>query len=124
MSLPNAITAASVKIRFPVFRNVEDALIEFAIEEANLSVDPSVFDDWYLMAFLYYVAHIVMRAMQTLAGGAGQVLRSVSVGGEISYSYETVPPPTLADHTDLATTPFGVRFLEICSLKIPAVGLV
>jgi hypothetical protein len=124
MALPHAITAASVKMRFPIFQPADDALIEFAIEEADLQCDQTTLGQWYLTAFLHLTAHILMRGLQSIESGTGQVLRNVSVGGEISYAYATPPQPSLEDKSDLAMTPYGMRFLEIVSLTVPAVAVI
>lgn len=121
--LPRAINAATVKMRFPAFRSQPDALVEFAVEEANLACDPTKLGSFYVPAFLYLTAHILARALQLDAGGNGP-LRSVSVGGEITYSYVTPDWPKLTDASDLATTAYGIRFLEYVSLSVPAVAII
>jgi len=119
-----AINATTVKMRFPVFREAPEALIEFAIEEADLQVDEAMLGKAYVPAFLYLTAHILTRALQTLESGVGVPLKSVSVGGEISYSYATPDAPKLTDASDLATTSFGMRFLEITTINVPAVAII
>jgi len=124
MALPNAITAAAVKMRFPAFRGTEDALIEFAIEEASIQCNKKTLGSFYLPCLLYLTAHILTRALQTAQGGVGMPLRSVSVGGEISYTYAVPDQPKLSDASDLATTAYGMRFLEYVSLAVPAVAII
>lgn len=124
MTLPRAINAATVKMRFPVFRNAPDALIEFAIEEADIQVDKTTMGSAYVPAFLYLTAHILTRALQTLEGGIGIPLRSVSVGGEITYSYANPDAPKLSDASDLATTSFGMRYQSLLTIHVPAVAIV
>jgi hypothetical protein len=124
MTLPHAISATSVKMRFPVFRDTPDALVEFALEEADVQCDPTQLGSYYLPCLLYLTAHIMTRALQTLEGGVGMPLRSVSVGGEITYSYETPDQPKLSDPSDLTTTSFGTRFLEFVTLTVPAVAII
>lgn len=123
MTLPNDVNAATVKMRFPAFRDTSDALIEFAVEEAAIQCDEATLGSYYLPALLYLSAHILSRAAQLDNGGAGP-LRSVSIGGEISYSYVTPNAPTLSDRSDLATTAYGMRFLEFVSLSVPAVAII
>jgi Protein of unknown function (DUF4054) len=124
MATQFAINAANVKMRFPTFSQTPDALVEFAIEEANVRCDPLLLGDFYLPAFLYLTAHVLTRAIQSLEGGVGMPLRSISVGGEISYSYETPDQPKLSDPSDLTTTAFGVRFLELVTMQVPAVAII
>jgi hypothetical protein len=124
MTLPHAITAASVKMRFPAFLDVPDSQIEFAIEEAELSVDQPTLGDWYLTAFLYRTAHILMVQLQRMQSGTGQIIQSMNIGGEISFTYAPLAQATLAIDSDLTTTAFGLRFLEIIELAVPAVAII
>ena len=117
------ITATNVKMRFPAFRDYSDALINFAIEEAALSCDATALGSYYLPCLYYLTGHILARAAQLDGGGTGP-LRSVSVGGEISYSYVTPEWPKLSDRSDLATTAYGMRFLEYVTLSVPAVAII
>ena len=124
-----AISATTIKLRFPAFIRTPDSQIEFAIEEAALSVDRNVFtisptSDWYITAFCYLAAHYLMVQIQRMASGTGQVIQSMNVGGEISYTFAPIEQPTRAEFSDLATTAFGARFLEICALVQPAVAVV
>jgi hypothetical protein len=124
MSLPTDITAANVKMRFPSLRSAPDAMLSFAIEEASLRCDPDILGSFYLPAFLNLSAHIVTRALQAVETGSGQVLRSVSVGGEISYTYADPTEPSLNDPSDLVATVFGARYLEYLQLAQPAVAII
>jgi Protein of unknown function (DUF4054) len=118
------ITSASVKMRFPFLRDVPDALVQFALEEALIQCDAAQLGSYYSAAVLYMTAHIIVRAQQVLEGGAGMPLKSVSVGGEISYTYDNPDTPKLTDASDLATTSFGMRFLEYVTLSVPAVAVI
>jgi hypothetical protein len=122
--LPHAINSANVKMRFPSLRNAPDAMIEFAIEEADLRCDEDILGSFYLPAFLALTAHIITRALQAVETGTGQVLRSVSVGGEISYAYADPTEPSLNDPSDLVATVFGARYLEYLSYAQPAVAII
>jgi hypothetical protein len=124
MTLPHAINAANVQMRFPSLRSTPPAMIEFAIEEADLRCDEDILGSFYLPAFLYLTAHIITRALQAIETGSGQVLRSVSVGGEISYSYANPTEPSLNSPSDLADTVYGARYLEYLQLAQPAVAII
>ena len=108
-------TATSIKLRFPEFADVGDAVVEFAIEEARLEVT----DSWtagYNVAIAYLVAHYVACAKAASAsGGTGgsDIIASESIG-RLSFSYaqsqqSKVEP--VAD--DKESTSYGRRYLEL-----------
>lgn len=117
-------TSLSIKNRFPVFANVPDSVVEFAIEEASLVVDGS----WgtateQLLAISYVVAHFLMVGIQRMESGSGQIVSSERIG-EMSISYLAQAVPTLKDPYDWATTAFGVRYLSILQRNVPAIAVV
>jgi uncharacterized protein DUF4054 len=124
MVQPNPINASTIKLRFPMFRRLDDAIIEYVIEEAIPDVDPVEFADRYVMALNNLVAHRLMIWVQRIESGTGQVIQSMNVGGEISFSYAAQEMPSKEEFLDYHTTPFGVRFLDLCDLCIPAVLII
>lgn len=122
-----AITSLSVKMKHPAFRNVPDAMVEYAIEEANLKVDPLILGDYYLYAFDLVASHyltIALREAQT--GGTGMTIESMNVGGEISYTYGD--PAAHAgqgkDYREFDTTTFGQRYLDLIHDVVPAGAII
>jgi hypothetical protein len=120
-----AITSVSLKMIYPMFRHVPDAMIEYAIEAANLKVDSSL-GDYYLYAFNLVTAHyltIMLREAQT--GGTGLTIESMNVGGEISYTY--ADPASHAgsgkDYREFDTTTYGQRYLDLIHDTVPAIGI-
>lgn len=124
MAEPNPISAMTIKIRFPMFRDLESAIIEFVIEEAMPEVNPDEFGVRYLMALNNLVAHRLMIWRQRMESGTGQLLQSLNVGGEISFSYAAQSMPSSDEYADFHQTPFGIRFLDICHMCVPAVAVI
>lgn len=110
-----APTVSSLKLRFPEFVDVDDAVVEFAIEEAKLEVG----DSWpsgagvaltYLSA--HYVAASVARASSGGDGSNGRV-KSESIGRlSITYAEDSKAAATVDDKD---STSYGRRYLEILS---------
>ncbi len=117
-------TATSIKLKFLEFSGLADGTIEFAIEEALLSVTDNggwVTDNDQTMAAMYLTAHYLMVTMSRAESGTGQKLKSESMGG-MSISYDT--DATVPEHGDYETTPYGKRYLELVRLNIPAIGII
>lgn len=103
-------TVVSIKTRFPEFADVEDAVVEFAIEEAALEVK----GNWtigYNLAIVYLTAHYIASAVAASASsvGGGGDIASESFG-RISISYAQ---GSTASHSDLTTSSYGERFIAL-----------
>lgn len=106
-------TAISIKMRFSEFADVEDAVIEFAIEEARLGVG-SNWTTGYNVAIMYLVAHYVACAnAASISGGTGDEgdIASESIG-RFSISYAKSPNAD-ASHEDKSSTSYGRRYVEL-----------
>ena len=103
-------TVVQVKTRFPEFADVDDAQVEFAIEEAMLAVG-SNWSSGYNIAALYLTAHYIASAVaaSNSSSGASGEIASESFG-RISISYAQ---STSASATDLTTSSYGERYLEL-----------
>src|SRR5665811_93256 len=100
-------TALSMKLKFPEFAAQSDATIEFAIEEALLSVDDTWVTSQQTIAAMYIAAHLLMVSIARQQSGTGQRIKSESMGGmSITYDNEAVQP----DPEDYTTTSYGLRF--------------
>jgi hypothetical protein len=102
-------------MRFKEFADVDDTIVEYAIEEARLEVN----DTWtanYNLAIVYLVAHYVSAsvAAATNAGaGGGGSIASESIGRlSISYSQPNAANAN-AVPDDKTSTSYGRRYLEI-----------
>ena len=103
-------TATSMKLRFSEFADVDDAVIEFAIEEARLGVG----DNWtkgYNVAIVYLAAHYVAAAVATSSGGGGGEIASESIG-RMSISYKTSGNANAVED-DTSTSSYGRRYEEL-----------
>ncbi len=108
-------TATSIKLRFPEFADVDDAIVEFAIEEARLGVR----DNWlvgYNIAIVYLTAHYVASSIAaSAAGGTGSDgdIASETIG-RLSITYaQTSHTPSTAVAGDTSTTSYGRRYDEL-----------
>lgn len=106
-------TATSIKVRFPEFREVEDAVIEFAIEEARLGVR----DNWtvgYNVAIVYLTAHYVAAAINSAVndGGAGDI--ASESWGRFSITYkQSQSSNSTAVADDTSSSSYGRRYEEL-----------
>jgi Protein of unknown function (DUF4054) len=116
----STLTAANIKIKFPEFAGTDDAQIEFAIEEAARNVDDTWLEKDKMLGWMYMTAHYLMVSISRAASGTGQQIQSERIG-EISVTYATSQQPTIASPSDLTTTPYGTRFLELANLNFPPV---
>lgn len=105
-------TATSMKLKFPEFRSVDDAVIEMAIEEARATVGSNWIESSRTLARMYLAAHLIAAGQAATEGGAGQTIASESIGGEISITYRNDSSPT-ATADDFNTSSYGRRYLDI-----------
>ncbi len=117
-----APTASSMKLKFSEFASVANGTIEFAIEEAGLSIDNSWIDDAHqTIAFMYLAAHSLMVTISRAQSGTGQRIKSDSMDDmSITYDTDAVKP----DPSDYTTTTYGTRFLELVRVNHPGVLLI
>lgn len=108
-------TATSIKLRFPEFADVDDAQIEFAIEEAKLEVSDTNWTVGYNVALVYLTAHYVSAAISRIdsAGAGGEsAIASESIGRlSITYARSNTKVEAVAD--DKESTSYGRRYLEM-----------
>jgi hypothetical protein len=125
MTAPTVPTAASIKLRFKEFADVDDPVIEFAIEEARTEVD----DGWTAqadIALVYLVAHYVASANQNASSGGdgdGGTIASESIG-RLSITYARTAQSTSADATDKESTSYGRRYLEILAANFSGARII
>jgi hypothetical protein len=122
--MENTVSAITIKMRFPMFAHFHDSIIEFVIEEALPDVSPTEFADRYLFALNNLVAHRLMIWKQRMESGTGQLIESMNVGGEISFTFAAQNMPTTKEYSDYQQTPFGIRFMDICDIVSPAVAII
>jgi len=118
------VTATSMKLKFPEFANIEDATIEFAIEEAALAVG----NNWAYgssVGIMYLAAHLIAAgkaAAAVLAGGSGGEIASESIG-RMSISYKTTNVSLTnsgATPDDYTSSSYGRRYLELYDMNFGA----
>lgn len=102
-------TATSIKMRFPEFADVDDAVIEFAIEEARLGVGTN----WtvnYNIAIVYLTAHFIAAAQQAAddAEGDSGEIASESIG-RLKISYKKTAASDVVS-TDTKSSTYGKRY--------------
>lgn len=118
--LPSAI---NIKMKFPEFADLADGTIEFAIEEASRGVDDTWLTKDQTLGVMYLTAHYLMVSISRAESASGQQVRSETIG-RMSITYETPAQPTNADASDLTTTPYGTRYLDLLRLNQPPIMVV
>ena len=114
-------TALSMKLKFPEFASQPDGALEFAIEEALLSVDDSWIESHRNVATMYLAAHFLMVSISRTQSGTGQRIKSESMGGmSITYDSDAMQP----DPEDFTTTAYGLRFKGFLDANHPGVLLI
>lgn len=117
-----SVTATSFKLFFPEFASEDDGFIEMRLAESRRQVDDSWIAADVDLATLYLAAHYVTVTVQQRESQTGQVV-SAERFGPISVSYST-PSAVVADYSDLTTTTYGSRFLELARHNFPGVAVV
>ena len=113
-------SAANVRLKFPEFRDESDASIEFALEEAQRNVDDSWIAGDQVLGLYYYAAHVLMVEISRRESASGQMVRSETIG-RMSITYASPTQPTATEGSDLTTTPYGTRYLDLVTKSNPAV---
>lgn len=114
-----SVNATTLKLRFPEFASEADATVEFAIEDAARGFDSTAWGTDMNLALSYLSAHLLQVAIERR--GSGQVLASERIG-EISMTYRE--PRQLADASDLTTTAYGSRYLDLARFNFPAIAII
>ncbi len=117
-------TALSIKLKFMEFASLADGTIEFAIEEAGLSISNSAgwtSDSDQTMAHMYLAAHHLMVTIARAQSGTGQRIKSESIDG-MSMTFDT--DAVIPDAGDYNTTPYGSRYLDLVQLNFPAIMVI
>jgi len=115
------VSAQVMKIRFPEFLNVQDAGIEFAIEEAALFMSKYT-GPGYDLAQMYLAAHI-LAVNQNTADSGGRDTISETIG-RLSETFRGPPTGAAVTVGDLSTTSYGKRYQQIINLNTPRFAVV
>lgn len=123
--MAQVISAHSFKIKFPEFEKVASTRIEFAIEEAALSVDAS-WGSYQALGMLYYSAHVLLCEISRAASATGQRVASESFAGVLAITYQQDSVNSAdPDAQDLTTTFYGLRFLDLMERAVgPAIAII
>lgn len=120
-------TASSIKMRFPELADVDDPVVEFAIEEARADMGDG--SNWSVnadLAMVYLSAHYVACAVQAASsgggGGSGDIA-SESIG-RLSITYARSTASVEATPDDKETTSYGKRYLAIVEGNFSGAGIV
>jgi hypothetical protein len=117
------VTTVSMKLKFPEFVDETDAAVGFALEEASRNVDSTWLPGDQDLALMYLAAHYIMVTISRRDSGEGELLASERMG-EMSMTYAVPELPKAATSSDLTTTPYGTRFLELAHLNFPPVMVI
>jgi len=116
-------SATNMKFKFPLFVSVDDASIEFAIEEAVVAAGGMgnwIDDANQTLAIMYYAAHLLQVSLMRAASGTGLVIQSETTP-DLSVTYRTPDLPKMTEPIDFTMTEYGVRYLGLVRSNFPAV---
>jgi hypothetical protein len=122
-----AVTSADFIARFPIFADVDTAIIDALLAEAGRSVD----DSWlsqtdYTAGIMYLTAHLVAtdnsgEGESTVVGAGAGGIASESFGG-MSISYDKgASANDAAAKSQWGSTEYGRRFYRLLKLNKPAI---
>jgi len=120
-----APTATNMKFKFPAFIPLDDASIEFALEEARVVCGEIGDGNWIddanqTLGTMYYAAHLLQVSLMRAQSGSGLVVASESTP-ELSITYRDPGMPKINEVIDLTMTEYGVRFMGLVRSNFPAV---
>jgi hypothetical protein len=121
--VPALPTVNSIRFKFnPAFNQIDDASIEFALEEAIMTCDSTEWiDDLnHVLAIMYYCAHLLQVSIMRAASATGQVVESERTP-DLSVSYAV---PNQNTPIDFTMTIYGERFLGLARKNMPPVAVV
>ena len=118
MPAANPPTVTSMRLKFPPIASASDSDIAFAIEEAGVSIDKfSWLANEDALAQSYLAAHYLMLAISTAESATGEQ----TVAGNHRAYFDTLcckrRSRARATPAIFVSTPYGVRFLELCRLN-------
>ena len=118
------VTPNSMRMKFPEFEGDADADLQNAIDEATVWVDSTWLPSNFNLGVMYRAAHIRMVAISREEGGQGLQIKSQRIGPmSIDYQQWQIPTTPLS-LTDLTTTPYGVRWLEMAQMNFPGIAVI
>lgn len=118
-------TIEILKVRFPVFAAVADALLTLVLDEAIGAVGPEWLEKDRATAQLYYAAHILASEGATDGGAAavvGQIKRDKV--GDSETEFAAVATGAVGDVAGFGATEYGRRYLRLLRLNFPGVAVV
>lgn len=108
-----SIDVASFKVRFPEFGSVDDARVQFFIDDSVEILNEHYWSCKYDLGLYYHTAHILSLSSKTDSGlsGSSSMVSSKSVDGT-SISYST---PSIKGQSDAyySSTQYGQRYLSL-----------
>ena len=121
--MSQVINSVSFKDFFLRFRDAPDTRVEFAIEEAALSVD-ATWGQYQTLGMMYMTAHNLLVELMHAGSGTGQEVASESFAGVLSVTYKDGAAVSQPDLDDLSTTYYGQRVQDLMARIFPAVAII
>lgn len=117
------INVVAFKSMFPQFENVDDSVVQTALDEAALFVG----EDWPSQdaqaATFYLAGHFIVTA-QASAGGEGRPITSEHIG-QISVTYaSSAASGSSTSYPSLSNSSFGLMFLAMMRRNSPGIAIV
>jgi hypothetical protein len=119
----NPINVVAFKSMFPEFMNMDDSVVQTALDEAALFVGEGWSDADTQAATFYLAAHFLSQA-QAAAGGAGRLVTSEHIG-PISVQFAAASSTSGGSaYPSLANSSYGLMFLAVMRRNSPGIAVV
>lgn len=102
----------TLRIVAPELASESDARLDLFLGMAARRCDAEEYGDLYADACIYLAAHLVTLSSRAVGGGGGAGPVVAESAGDLSRSYGAVVGVLSSDAT-LATTPYGIEYLNI-----------
>ena len=109
-----AITPGQLKIRYPVFDDLENSTIQMVIDDVGLEISETVWGAYYNRACMLYTSHLLSVEDHKNEGEATETPRRLSSEsfGDSSESYAN-------PKNQLEETVFGREYLRLARRVLP-----
>lgn len=105
------VTPADIKLRFPEFAAIDDALIQLFIDDATATVNAKCPNSDLMISYL--TAHLLAGSILTSAGDNVPIKSIASEAvGDVSRSYSGTTSTSSNDNFYTGTA-YGVRYLDL-----------
>jgi uncharacterized protein DUF4054 len=120
------LNVIAFKSFFAELANVDDAVLQTAIDEAELFVDDTLWAAQDVTTATFFLAAHFVSVGQSISSTGGQMVTSERIG-QISVSYAALSSSSSAKsggYPSLSSTPYGLLFLSLMRRNSPGIAIV